>query len=110
MIQDTRASLTHLVVQNLILRLHARQESILSQVILSTAVLLVSTLNLLIQVLDIGRKQAMELEGCALFVWKGGAFVELARLEKRRSLIRVSASGSSNQKGIKGNDLPRMDI
>lgn len=52
----------------------------------------------------------MELEGCALFVWKGGAFVELARLEKRRSLIRVSASGSSNQKGIKGNDLPRMDI
>lgn len=70
-------SATDLVVQNIILGLHACHEGILSQVILAAAVLLVGSLDLIIKSLYIWRKQAVELEQRAFFIWKGRSFVEL---------------------------------
>lgn len=68
---------TRLVVQHLILRLHTRHEGILRQIIVSTAILLISTLDLFIEGLNIGREKAMQFESGALFARKSGAFVEL---------------------------------
>lgn len=69
--------MTHLVVQHLILRLHAGHERILGEVIAATAVLLVGALDLFLKSLDIRRKQSMQLERGALFAREGRALVEL---------------------------------
>lgn len=69
--------MTNLVVQHLILRLHARHESILGQVITTTAVLLVGALDLFVESLDIRREQSMQLERGALIAREGRALVEL---------------------------------
>lgn len=52
----------HLVVEYFILILHTRHERILRQGIVAAAVLLVRTIDLLFQRLDIGRKKTIELE------------------------------------------------
>lgn len=67
----------YLVVQHLVLRLHAGHEGILGQVVAATAVLLVGTLDLFLEGLDIRRQQSMQLEDGALFLRESGALVEL---------------------------------
>lgn len=59
--------ITYPVVQHLVLRLHARHEGVLGQVIAAAAVLLIGTLDLLLESLDVRRKQSIQLEGGALF-------------------------------------------
>lgn len=51
--------MTHLVVQHLILRFHARHESILGQVIATTAILLVGAFDLFLKSLGIRWKESM---------------------------------------------------
>lgn len=68
----------YLVVKNLILRLHTSHKRVLSQIIISTAILLVGPLNLLLEGLNVGRKQTMKLECFALLLCKRRAFIELA--------------------------------
>lgn len=72
----------YLVVKHFVLRPHARQEGVLGQVILPAAILLISSVHLFIQGLDVGWEEADELEGLPLILGKRGAFVVVRIMEK----------------------------
>jgi hypothetical protein len=61
------------------LLLQARHEGVLGKVAWSGAVLGVCALDLLVEGLDVGGKEAMELERVALFFGESRAFVEVWR-------------------------------
>lgn len=82
----------YLVVQDLILRSHARQKGVLSQVVPPAAELLVSPLDLLVQRLDVWRQEAAEPELFPLGLREGGALVELRAVQQLVSL-RVVRGG-----------------
>jgi hypothetical protein len=65
------------VVENLVLLLQARHESVLGKVVRSRAILGICALDLLVKGLDVCWEQAMELERVALLLGEGRAFVEV---------------------------------
>lgn len=64
------------IIQHLALHLHTRHKRIFRQIILPAAVLLVRPPDLLVQRLDIGWEQPMQLECLSLFCRKCRALVE----------------------------------
>lgn len=79
------------VVQHLVLLLEAGHEGVLGQVARAGAVLGIGALDLLVERLDVGGEQAMELERVALVLGEGRAFVEVGRPEQRIALAAGSA-------------------
>lgn len=63
------------IIQNRILRLHARHEGVLGQIIRSTAVLLIRAMHLLIQRLDVRRQETVQSERLSLIFGKGRSLV-----------------------------------
>lgn len=70
------------IIQNLILRLHARHKRILPQVIALAGVLLISAPDLLLQRLHVRRQQAVQAELIALLLRESRSFVEVGVVEE----------------------------
>ena len=76
---------TYSEIQNLILISQTRHEGVLGQSILPSRVLLIGSLDLLIQSLNILGQQSSQFELLPLFRRECSSFVEVWRIEKRRT-------------------------
>src|SRR5271170_4418252 len=81
--------LNQFVIENMVLLGHGGHESVLGHVRGACAVLVVRTLGLFVEGLDIGRKQAVETEAMALVFTEAGAFVVVRMIEHMTAHIRT---------------------